>query len=276
MKKYLWIITILSLSIVNTYGEENPFALQENFQKIDRNTDDLLDSLKKIHNKIREERQSLTPVKVVIEESFDVEKNTTDSNITDVNITDINTTDMNVSEEEQAKKDNELAMKRLIEEEKNKEIEEEKIRLEKVKKEQARIKKEKEKLAQLEKEKQEKQEEKKKEKERQELIKEEKVKMKSIETKNNIVDINLSKEKLELTKKIDQEYLEAIEVVDAKKVETKVQGKEKSIKITKKVEKEKQESKYDTVDINTTKEELEAIQDADKIYLEAIKEVSGR
>jgi len=223
MKNYLWIAAIVSVSTLNIYAEENPFALQENFQKIDKNADDLLNSLKKIYSERKEKKQVVKFVEPSIEQPLASEDNAVDSSIIENNITDINVS----KEEEQHNEDSELAFKKAIEEQENlaKEAEAaEEVRLEKVKQEQTKVEEEKVRLEQVKiEEEKAKTEQVKKEEERKkvleakkELENKENVKKEQElkDTSKNIVDINTTEEELKALTEADEALLKAMQEVD--------------------------------------------------------------
>ena len=316
MKKYLWTVAIVSVLTPNIYAEENPFALQENFQKIDKNTDDLIESLKKIYNERKEKKQVNIIPKVIIEESFvpeqnatEIEANTTESKVTDVNVSkeeeqvsEETSVELNASQEEsKANVENDAIFRKAVEEQKALANVAEEERLEKVRQEKEKIDKKQE------------AEKKKQEMERQALEKEEKRKkvleekeqqakkdaQKALERKENtkkeakkssveIVDINITQDEQDADRAAEDAFLKATKEVEKENSKKELGNKvivEKGKKEVqpgideekKKVPKEIKQVKKDSeniVDINTTKEELEALEEADEAFFRAIKEVN--
>jgi len=301
MKKYLWTVAIVSVLSPNINAEENPFALQENFHKIDKNTDDLIESLKKIYNGRKDKKQVNIILKDSLKESFVTEQNVTgvETNTSESNVTNLNISQTNVDNDEifrKALEEQKAWAKRAAEEE----------RLEKVRQEKEKIDKEQE------------SEKKKQEKEREVLEKENKRKkvleeteqkakkdvQKALERQENtkkeekkpsvkIVDINTTQDEQDVDRAAEDAFLRAtkeveenskkelgnnvIVVKEKKEVQAEIKEEKKAVQEKKKVFEEKKEVKKESdyiVDINTTKEELEALEEAEDAFLKAIKEVN--
>jgi len=293
MKKYLWTVAIVSVLTPNIYAEENPFALQENFQKIDKNTDDLIESLKKIYNERKEKKQVNIIPKVIIEESFvpeqnatEIEANTTESKVTDVNVSkeeeqvsEETSVELNASQEEsKANVENDAIFRKSVEEQKALANVAEEERLEKVRQE-----KEKKRKKVLEEKEQQAKKDAQKALERKENTKKE-AKKSSVE----IVDINITQDEQDADRAAEDAFLKATKEVEKENSKKELGNKvivEKEKKEVqpgideekKKVPEERKQVKKDSeniVDINTTKEELEALKEADEAFLKAIKEVN--
>jgi len=282
MTKYLWAVVIVSVSTFNIYAEENSFALEEKFQQIDKDTDDLLDSLKKMYS----ERNEKTHMQILISPR---KKKTL--------VADDNRTNMNISEEEHmmimmspktekshVSDENETAFRKAIEEQESltKEVEEE--RLEKVKQEKAKIEEEKAKLEQIKKEAKSLEAEKKKEKEQQELEKEKESETpieKTLQEKEDDAIVELEREG---KVKLEQIETESKLLESEKKKEKESENprakilQEKEDAAIEEIEREdntkeaKDTSGY-IVNINMAEEEKNALKDADDALLKAMQEV---
>lgn len=253
MRKYLWMATIISVTTVYVYADDNPFNLKENLQKIDRDQDFLLSAFQDIVDK-KEKLDELN-----LDESDEVMAIDKDEKIiNDLNVSseDIDT----VKEVAQGNISKDKSVEKQIVKKEEKNIQEEKE--EKIKQEKLRDKKEKEELKRLEKVKLEQlkieEERKKQEKEKQEKAKKDKLEALRIE--------KLKKEKEKPEEKEKQEAkLKKVELKKVSKLENPKQVKQK-------VEIE-QVSSEAIVDINITQEKLIATEEADKVYLEAVKEM---
>lgn len=263
MKKYLWVAVIVSVLTFNIYAEENPFALEERFQQIDKDTDDLLDSLKKMYS----ERNEKTHMQILMSPR---EEKTL--------VADDNTTDMDISEEEHmmimmspktekshVSDENETAFKKAIEEQESltKEVEEE--RLEKVKQEQIQIEEE-----------QERQEQAKikadKVKKDEANIEEEKIKQAHIQKEAELLEAEKKKAKEHQVLKKEESEI-PIEKTLQEKEDAAIQEVEREESVTD--EKELKDTGENIVNINIAEEEKNALKDADDALLKAMQEVDG-
>ncbi len=256
MRKYLWMVAMISATTVYVCADNNPFNLKENLQKIDRDQDFLLSAFQDIVDK-QEKLDELN-----LDESDEIMAIDKDKKIID---------DLNVSAEDidtvKAVEERNITKDMTLEKEKKKVLKKEEKNIqqakeEKIKQEKARRNKEQEELKRLEKVKLEQlkiEEERKK----QEKLKQEKAKKDKLEALR-IEKLKREKEKLE-----EQEKQETKQ----KKVEAiKVSKRENSKQVKQKVVIEKLSSEA-IVDINITQEKLIETEEADKVYLEAVKEM---
>jgi hypothetical protein len=240
MKNHLWIAAIVSVSTFNVYAQENPFALQEKFQKIDKDTDALINSLKKIYSERKESKQ----VDIVVVPSME------DSLVSEDNVTDINIS----NNEDPDTVDNELLFKKAIDEQDDLisiSVAAEEKRLEKVREEQFKIEEEKAKRVQIRKEKREaveKEEEKK-----------ESPSIKVPEVEPEAPESAESTKKDTLEDKVQVEEAAAIKAVENEELMTE--------------DKELKDEKHKIVEINATKDDLQAGNEADDALLKAMQEV---
>jgi len=243
MKKYLWTVIIMIASSINIHAEENPFALNENLQKIDRDQELLLSTFKEIEErkKIRAETVNAPTLSVGTneEKAKDLSRLPSEDNMTVPGQEEADTVENKVVEKEETL----LLVK--VEEEKIKKAREEELEAEKTKARQAKV-----------------------EYERIEKVKQEQVKIE--EARAVQAKAKEEKTKLEEMAKKEAEKKE-LEIQEAKK---RIKMKEEETLALEKVEKERvREVKNTIVDINLTEEELIATEEADRAYIEAVKEM---
>lgn len=241
MKKYVWFIALASLCMSGIYAEENPFALQENFQKIDKNTDEIIESLRKIYDGKEIKKRP----KIIINEASDSEQNITKA---ETNSTEINSEDMsNLTNKEEMTEEN-------ITEEVNvtEELKAEEKKAASDQNTSSKVKKQ-EQLEQA----------------NEEALEEDKV-----------VDSNSTQEEQDANKAADEAFLKATKEVeegyDKKELAKRliIVKDKKSIETDKNVDtKETYPESEKVVDIDITKEEIEALKEADEALLKAIQEV---
>ncbi|HIQ28638.1 MAG TPA: hypothetical protein EYH42_09090 [Sulfurovum sp.] len=264
MRKYLWMATIISVTTVYVCADDNPFNLKENLQKIDRDQDFLLSAFQDIVDK-KEKLDELNLDEA--DEVMAIDKDEKIINDLNVSSEDIDT----VKEVAQGNISKDKSVEKQIVKKEEKNIQEEKE--EKIKQEKLRDKKEKEELKRLEKVKLEQlkieEERKKQEKEKQEKEKQEKAK------KDKLEALHIEKLKKEKEKPEEKEKQEEEEKQEAKpkKVELKKVSKLENPKQVKQKVEIEQVSSEAIVDINITQEKLIATEEADKVYLEAVKEM---
>ena len=302
MKRYLWAAMVLVF--VSANASDNPFDLSVNLKKIDQDQDALLSELRDVAGAKEEREEKAEDVKV------DTGPNVSEEEA--IPVDEAVVIQPKVIEEERIKKIKEEQAKieaRRVQEEQAK-VEQERLAAEKLEVEKyeaqriAKNKLEEEKLAQLKAEKAKLEEQLSREKEEAaksvmtdinitregieatkeadktykeavaQVDKEEdsaplKVEREKQEaTKSVIADINITREETEATKEADKTYKEAVATVD--KEEDLAQLKVESEKPVQ----EKQEAvKSVIVGINITREEIEAGNEADKRYKEAVIEM---
>jgi len=243
MKKYLWIVIIMIASSINIHAEENPFELNDNFQKIDRDQELLLSTFKEIAEKKETRAETINipapSVSVNEENTKDLSRLPSEDNMTIPTKEEEDT-----AKKKKAEKEEKLLLKQA-EEEKIKKVREEELKVEKAKAVQAKV-----------------------EYERIEKVKQEQLKIE--EARAAQAKAKEEKAKLEEMAKKEAEKKE-LEMQEAKKL---IKIKEEETLAQEKVEDERvREVKNAIVDINLTEEELMATQEADRVYLEAVKEM---
>jgi hypothetical protein len=266
MKKYL--LVAVTLGVVGISAESNPFDLQKNLQKIDQDQAVLLSALQEMaENKDEFSDEEAAPSKEVeTEEAPQVHDDVPSGN----------TVSSEASREAETTRP-ELIRNRLIEEEtksvepSNEELmdrlrgETEQVAKKDVKVEMAveeeRIKKVKEAQAKIE---EVRAEQVKAAAKRVEKEKEEKLEVEAYEAQRLV-------KKIEAEKLAAEEKKEALAKEEAQKVAREAAQKEKLLKVE--AAKEVEAKKHAIVDINITKEEMMAKSDADKAYLDAVKEM---
>ncbi len=239
MKQFLVVVTLLGLS---AYASSNPFDLQENLQKIDQDQDILLHALKEMSDK-REAQEASTapeeampPTKLIEDLVSEENKMPSEESIKE------NLVQKQIQKESSDEKN---AVQASTQEEVNEleAISQEEIRLKKLKEEQAKI------------------EQARAEQSRKEQAKAEEARIAAANA------AALEDEKRAAQKK-EEERLE-VEAYEAQRLAK--QKEEAKIEAQNSVD--KKENGHAVVDINITREALEAKAKADQAYLEAIKEM---
>lgn len=267
MKKYL--VTVALLATIGANAESNPFDLQKNLQKIDQDQDVLLSALKEMADTKEQIEEIEAPVAEqlptpeVVNEAE--EANTTNANMeiamdakeaeVEINTTTDTSRVDAIREklmEEEAKKEVAASVDQNHKSEEIKKLEMQQIAMQKAEEERIeKVKAEQKKIEQARIEQRKIEEERAAEMQAQKVAEEQ--------------------ERL-ATKKAEEERLE-VEAYEAKRL-AKKQAEEKLAAETKAAE-EMKKQKHEVVDINITREELVAKQEADKEYLDAVKEMDS-
>jgi len=260
MKNHLWIAAIVSVSVFNVHAQENPFLLQEQFQKIDKDADALINSLKKIYS----ERKGSKEVDIVVVPSME-EALVSKDDVNDTNVSN----DRNITtKEDNVTVDNEILFKKAIEEQSDlvsARVDAEEKRIEKVREEQSKIEEEKQKVQVV------------KALEKDKISQEEAAAINAVENEESSSEEKNKNKKVELA---DKEESDLEEIKSEKNNEKDVLDEEEAAAIkaveneeSNSEEKELKDKKHKTVDINATKDALKAMDEADDALLKAMQEV---